>query len=202
MNCAWPRLLAAMIGVTVLAGTEPLFAQELSQLQPGQRVRVTIPSAGLLTREATFRSTGAGTITIRTERYMYVGAGMRSLKTDTVELTVPIDSVRSLEQSLGTRNFGAQGAVIGGIAGWLIVGALAVQSTQQCIARGGWFCGSPTVAFVFGGGLGGLAGGGLGALIGLSIKTEEWQPVPLSRIRVGIAPLSSRRFTLGASLAF
>lgn len=202
MRFARSGFFTVLLGIAVLAASEPLLAQQLSQLHPGQRVRVTIPSAGLTAREATLQSFEAGTITLRTERYTYVGAGWRSLASDTVELAVPIDSVRNLDVSLGRRNLAPEGAVIGGLIGAVVGGVLAKRDYDRCIARGGWICGSPGFAFIVGGGLGGLAGGGLGALFGLAIDRERWEPVPLSRVQVGIAPLPNRRVGLGASLAF
>ncbi len=50
---------------------------------------------------------------------------------------------------------------------------------------------------IFGG-----AGAGLGALVGLLIKTDRWEEVPLNRFRVSFAPQRDGRFALGASVSF
>ena len=95
-------LQPVLLWVLILAPSERLLAQEMPQLYSGQRVRITIPSARLLTRVATLQSVEAGTITIRTERDTF---------------PVPIDSVRSLERSLGRRSAAPYGVVVGGFIG-------------------------------------------------------------------------------------
>jgi hypothetical protein len=50
--------------------------------------------------------------------------------------------------------------------------------------------------------LGAGLGGGFGAIIGAGATTELWEPVTLSRIRVGLAPLPSGRLGLGAAFRF
>ena len=82
------------------------------QLAPGQRVRVTAPSAGLNERIATVEALSAHDITLRYERFR------RPEWTDTLYLTVPLDSLRRVDVSVAQHSqqgvFALGGAVVGG----------------------------------------------------------------------------------------
>jgi len=59
-----------------------------------------------------------------------------------------------------------------------------------------------TVGALLGGALlGGLAGAGLGALVGSTIKTDRWEPVPIDRLRVGVVPDRDRWLALSVRFA-
>ena len=188
--------LAPVAAVAALATWKPLPAQELAQLRPGQKVRVTIPSANLILREATLQSIQAGTITLRTARDTL-------LPIDSITLAAPIDSVRSLDVSVGRRNFARVGALIGGGMGLVVGMGMAVKQVDRCHDSGGFIKGGPwcELNYLFAPAAM-LVGGWLGALIGRGWSGERWEPVPLARARVGLVPLWGGRLGLGASLAF
>jgi hypothetical protein len=57
-------------------------------------------------------------------------------------------------------------------------------------------------AALLGAGALGLAGTVVGAFVGLSIKTERWEEVPLDQLRLGFAPQCDGRLGIGLSVAF
>ncbi len=190
MRFARSGFLLLFLGSVAAATQEPLLAQQPPQLYPGASVRVTIPSAGLVSREASLLSIVGGTVTIRTGR-------------DTS--AVAVDSIRALEVKLGRRNLAPHGAVIGVLVGAVVGVGLSKRDRDRCIAMGGWLCSPKSSQLVVGGVVGGLLGGGLGTLLGYAIGWVRWQPVPvdsLRGLRIGIVREPGGRLGLGASLAF
>jgi hypothetical protein len=157
----------------------PLSAQQAPSLTPGQRVRVTAPSAGLTGAIATVEALSAHDITLRCGRLGHGG-------TDTLQI-VPLDSLSLLEVNRRHGHAGI-GALIGfgvGAIGGVI--EIARENARSC--EGMW-CGprfSPIMGALFG-----LPGAGIGALVGAFVRTDEWRPVDLHRLRIGLLPLSAQ----------
>ena len=69
---------------------------------------------------------------------------------------------------------------------------------------------SPVGPVLVGGLLGGAATGGLGALIGLVIRSDRWQALPLGEaamgrkatVGIGLSPVPGRGFQVGVSVGF
>jgi hypothetical protein len=151
-------------------------------------VRVTAPSAGLNQAVSTVEALSARDLTLLRERLHQRGW------VDTLHLTVPLDSLVGVEVSVGQHSqqwAGAGiGAVVGGTAGYF------VGRQQECHGIG------PCDNTLGGALLGGLVGAVVGGLIGDGIRTDEWLPVDLHRLRVGLVPQSGGRLGLGASVEF
>jgi hypothetical protein len=108
----------------------------------------------------------------------------------------PRASVARLDVSAGTKSHAGQGALYGGIVG-AGVAALALGSSSLCadLEAGG-------TCAVVGAAAGGVAGALLGALIGVVTKSERWEEVPPSRLRVTLTRWDNRRLLLATSIAF
>ena len=155
-------------------------AQEL--LASGSRVRVTAPECGLSGQAATFRVLRADTLVLETTE-------------------CPLAFVTRLDVSGGQKSHALLGAGIGFAAGALV-------GLVHCSGDAGGFSDAGTcdladddltlwVTFVTGT-IGGLAGG----FVGILIKTDRWEEVPLERLRVSLAPQRDGGFALGFSVRF
>jgi hypothetical protein len=161
-------------------------AQQGPQLEPGQWVLVTAPSAGLNRVVARVEALSAHDITLRRERLGHGG-------TDTVQM-VPLDSVRDLQVSRRHGHAGI-GALIG--LGVGAVGGVMEVARENAQSRTNFLKFSPIVGALFG-----IPAAGIGAIIGALVRTREWVPVDLHRLRLGLAPHPGGRLGPGASLAF
>jgi len=193
MRCVRTGSIAVLLA---LAAAVPMLAQEgrTPMLQPGQRVRVTIPSAGMDRYYATLEATSADTLVLS-----YPGP-----QGDTIRSRVPLESVRSVEVYLGRRSYLGPGTVPALVFVGAAVGALIGSRS------GGTNVGIQPGLGEVGGAIGllegALYGAGCGLLTGLIARTvlssEHWINVPLDRVRPTLRPLPSGRLGLGASLAF
>ena len=169
-------LVAVVLGLEAFAALQPLSAQRPPYLAPGQRVRVTAPSAGLTGAIATVEALSAHDITLRRERLGHAG-------TDTLQM-VPLDLVSLLQVNRrhGHAGIGALiGFGVGAIGGVIEVARENAQSSTNFLRF------SPLVGALFG-----LPGAGIGALVGALVRTDEWRPVDLQRLRIGLGPLSAQ----------
>jgi hypothetical protein len=169
-------LIAVVLGVEAFAALQPLSAQQSPNLMPGQRVRVTAPSAGMNDAIATVEALSAHDITLRRERLGHGG-------TDTLQM-VPLDSVSFLQVSHRHGHAGT-GALIGFGVG--AIGGVMEVARENAQARTNFLKFSPLVGALFG-----LPGAGIGALLGVFVRTEEWVIVDLLRFRIGLVPLSAQ----------
>jgi len=120
-------------------------------------------------------------------------------------LRVPLASLDRLEVARGRRHRAGMGAAIGFVPGALFAGTVAwyISCTEQVR------CG-PVGPILVGGLLGGAATGALGALVGLAIRSDRWQAVPLGEsaagrkatVGIGLSPVSGRGFQVGLSVGF
>ena len=109
-------------------------------------------------------------------------------------LTVPQDSMTTLEVGMGRRSQAGVGAGIGGLTG-AVIGATVSLATCD-----GFF--PPHVCALVGGLVFGAGGALVGAIVGANKKTERWVSVPLNRLRVSYGPLHDGRLGIGASVRF
>lgn len=176
--------LISLIALFLLVMNIDLIAQEASPIVPGTRVRVTAPdvASGKI----------AGTIII-------------TVKADTLELKVkgkirplviPLGSITRLEVSRGRKSAAGWGAAIGfGIgAGWIAVLAATLPHEPAEASSAGEVARGIAVS-------GGI-GAGLGALVGLAIRSDSWEEVPLDRVPVGVLPQCGRGSAFSVSFAF
>jgi len=176
------------VGLVASAALRSLSAQQLPEVRPGQRVRVTAPSAGLHQAVSTVEALSASELTLLRERLHERGW------VDTLHVRVALDSVRRVEVSTGQHSHewtgAGVGAVVGGTVGYMI------GQRRKCS------CCGPCYSAEGGALLGGVVGAVVGGLIGDGIRTDEWLPVDLHRLRIGLLPQSGGRLGLGASLGF
>jgi hypothetical protein len=178
---ATSALVLAAVGLSVpilLAGQQP------PPLRPGQRVRMTTPSARWAPTVGTVLAVRGREIVLGVDQF---GPHRRDA---TRNVTVSLDSVRTLEVRATQRHAWA-GAGIGAV----MVGAVLAVSTQQCT---GMVCVSPAAAA----GAGAVVGAVLGGLIGALVVTERWVNVPLSGARFGLVVTPRGRLGLGAAVGF
>ena len=165
-------ILLAFFGA---AATE-IGAQEPFVFEPGVRLRVTAPDCELR---------GQAT-------------GFRALRADTLVLygtECPLASVTGLDVSRGQKSHVGMGILVGAGAGAL-VGFAMCASTDVCGILSDNDIKGDVVAISV------VVGGLLGLLVGVNIKTERWEEVPLDQLRVSLAPQRDGGFALGFSVRF
>jgi hypothetical protein len=171
------RPVAVLTAFLALAPFTSVIAQEPPPVQSGARVRVTAPRLGMSKQPATFQAIRGDTLVVLADSTLHC----------------PVEFVSELEVYRGRKSNSLLGAVIGAGAG--LVWAT-YRATEECpgplceeqIALGSMFC----------------AGGGaiIGSLIGLAIRTDRWEEVPLSRLRVSLAPQRNGRLGFGLEVRF
>lgn len=173
-----PRIVPLAIAL-VLSAPISLLAQRALPVAPGDRVRVTAPTVAKERLIGTVVKLGADTCWLEVE-------GRAS------PLTLPLAQVYKLEVSRGRKSKAGTGSIVGFIGGAVTGAAIAAASIDE--KEESFF--SPDYgdlsdelgSIALGAALGGVAGAGVGALIGLTIKVDRWERVPLTRMRVSIVP--------------
>lgn len=155
--------MKAAIGMVLalLAGAAHAQAPE-PRIQAGDRVRYRVGKQKTL--EAAVLEAGPEWLRVEDGR----GGSRRFEKAD----------LSALDLYRGKRRNPVAGALIGFLPG-AFLGALAAGSACEADSPCSW----GTAALVVGG-MGAAVGAGIGALV----KTDRWQPMPLDRVRFGIAP--------------
>ncbi len=175
------RKLVVLTGLVCHVAT--LSAQGTPALDPGRRVRVTLPCAAM-------RAFGGGADTAS----CVVRGRFLATSGDTLRLHVAgspaiyrAGAVTKVEVAVASRSRVLAGAGIGALAGAFLTyrflyasgsTSLCDRSTNQDAMNA-----AECRAIVLGGG---AAGAGLGALIGLGLRTERWETVPAIRAAVGV----------------
>jgi hypothetical protein len=167
-------LLATLLGAPVAHA-----AAQNSPLQPGQRVRVTVPSWHVSKQQTAFQRMAGDTLVLLSASYA-------------------LADVARLDVHAGRKSHTWLGVGIGSLVGVGVgIGIYqAAGGSSTCPAADPATC---TLAVA---GIGALGGALLGAVVGGSIKTDKWEEVPLDHWRIGIAPTRHGRVGLGASLSF
>ncbi len=178
-------VLAALVGIASLTSVEPLAAQPVPQLAVGQRVRVTAPSLSLNRSVATVESLPAHGVGLRVPRSH--GAGPTAW-IDTLHVSVSLDSLTSMDVSVREHGHGWAGAGLGMIVGALAGYAIGSNKTDMF----------EPASSILGGVLLGIP---IGAFVGSNIRSDEWRPVDLQRLRVGLGARRGGRLRLGVMLA-
>jgi hypothetical protein len=148
-------------------------------LSVGSRVRVAAPTIAGERLE--------GSVTGVSEESLTVSTGDRVVR-------VPRDAVTQLEVSTGRHRHVWQGLAIGAAAGAVAGGA------SGCFPMVG--CGGNGDQHLAGAALGAVGFAGWGALIGAFVRTEHWQPVPVGRVHVAVAPARGGGFALRVACSF
>ena len=174
---------------TVFALAQSLVAQTDSTLARGARVRVVIPALdGQSVRYvpgALVRLVG-DTVVILT--------GWRTVGADTLVYVLGEGGGWRLERLTGSHGHRGTGVALGTAFGALAGGLIGVATWRPCAPQGSdacFFSGiyssreMQTAGGVF---LGAVGGALAGLVIGAVVRTETWEPLRTSGIRLGIAP--------------
>ena len=183
------RYLPLVFVALFVATSSPLAAQE-APVEPGARVRVKAPPLQPDWVRGTVVGWESGSLVLEPE----------NPEGDT-PLTLARDQITGLDVHRGRKSAAGKGALIGlgvgavaGIAvGWGLCGAISdipCETSDQVE-------GSAIVGAVFG-----LLGAGIGALIGLAIKTDRWEAVPMEGIGVTFTPVYDGQPGLALSVSF
>jgi hypothetical protein len=140
----------------------------------GEKVRVTTLAG---------RSREQGVVVRTDAEFLIVALGREQ-----APVRIPLASVERIEVARGRRSVAKEGALVGGVTG-AILGGVAVAALSEALCESPSGCGGATAqASLLGAGLFGAGGAGVGALIGLAIKTDRWERVPVDRVRLGFQP--------------
>lgn len=142
----------------------------------GEKVRITTRTAGLdrETRGLVVQS-DAHSLTVS------LGSGKPPVR-------VPLSSIKSLDVARGRRRAVKEGAISGGLVG-VVLGAAAVYVASNALCEYDTDCDASPQGYGIGIGAFAAGGAGLGALVGLAIKTDRWERVPVDRVRVALRPV-------------
>jgi hypothetical protein len=173
------RSIAVVLGFILLPlGTA---AAQQVPLQPGQRVRVTVPSFNVKKLEATVLQVRADTL--------YTAA-----------LVCPLADIERLEVVRGRKSFGMlKGAAIGAMVG-IPVGAM-LGGSMGCsfpLEKNECSEGEEALKAAL---RSGLVGALIGGLIGALLKRDDWREVPLDRVGVDVVARNDS-FGIAARIAF
>jgi len=172
------RQMALFLSLLLIVPLADLMAQEIPPLAPGARVRVSVRQQGR--QIGTLVAVKADTLVLKAE-------------SRNVPLAIPITSVSRLDISRGQASFG-KGALRGAGIGLLVGVAYPTVEFMKNGNEDGLF----PLMLMFGS----LGGTFLGALIGGSRPGEQWERVPLERIRVSLSPQRGGGIRLAASFKF
>jgi hypothetical protein len=184
------HIATSLITIGLLLQFVSLSAQESQPLESGVLVRVTAPTRGINIRVAKFSAIEDDELvvmTYTTHRY-------------------PLSSIARLELHAGTKSAWLSGAKTGGVIGGLSLLTAAFMFCGSMVdvspfGKSGGDCESYGAVGLIG--LMGAAGGALvGSGIGLLLKTDRWEEVPLDRLRVSYAPQRKGRMALRLTVRF
>ena len=175
-----PTNFTSLVFLFSLAVSIDLVAQETSPVVPGDRVRVTVLKNKIVGTVVTFE---ADTLVM-------------NVKNRAEPTAVPLASVKRLEVGRGKESNVRRNALIG-----LVVGAVS-GAIGTCLGEeGGDVSTAPNNCILLSVLIGGGLGAGVGAALG-AVKVEQWEEVPLERIRVGVSPHGDGGLTFTASFTF
>ena len=109
---------------------------------------------------------------------------------DSATTSIERRDINRVERHVGTRSHWAMGMGIGCAAG-LVVGVIAAAAEENSSS----IVGDDATLFA-----GMVLGAGLGTLVGAAIRTDQWESVPLSDLRVGLVPGDARGIKLSWNL--
>jgi hypothetical protein len=168
-----------------LAAVPSLLAQDATGITPGTRIRVEAPPVMSDRVTGTLASIDAARLHLTLEN------GDR--------LSVPSDALESIDVSAGRRSHWVRGAGIGALVGLAFSGTVVIIGSSDeddgldSLDRA--LYGAVIVTTTAGGAV-------LGAITGALIRTEQWEPVPLSNVQWGVGPVAGGGVGVTASLRF
>ena len=184
-------LLIAVLAATPFASV--IAQEQLPPLEPGQRVRITVPDRGISKHNGTLVAVDGDTLTVDTLRVALMNVTRLEMRR--------APKARWLKVSM----YGGGGLLLGAAAGALSVpltssSCVTLEQTQETSAKClGELAHGPYAkrAVQFG-----LVGMAIGTVVGVLVSRERWEEVPLNQLRVSFAPQRDGTFALQASLRF
>jgi len=177
--------IASLATALALTASANLCAQEGLPVAPGDRVRVAAPNIGVEALVATVLTVKPDTIVVQSRE----------------PLAVPFAPVTMLEVCRDRKSRARLGMAIGFWTGAIAGGVIAARSSGDTEDT---YWGSNlnlSDGTLLGGALlGGIAGTLLGALVGSTFKVDQWEAVPLHRIRVKTVPQRKGKLSVGVNL--
>ncbi len=177
----------ALVPVLTLLGD--LRAQERRPIVPGVTVRVSAPPVVEKHVVGFVVSLDRDTLVLNVEGRA-------------APLMIPLVSVGVLEVHRGRKSRIGRGALIGLGVGVAVGGVSGFGLCEMDETKSGCEFHEHIFGSLISGALFGLLGGGFGALIGVAVRTDRWEAVPLERIRVGLTRHGGRGLALTASVSF
>lgn len=173
-------LTAALAGLALGAPMRPLVAQQSPELQPGQRIRVSLAGDGRV----------AGTL---------IGLPSDSLVLETADETHTYarSAITQLEVSRGSGSHWKAGALIGAATGsvatFAVLNSDNSPSNNMCDSEHNQDAIGMGPCLAFAGLAGGLGGALLGGVVGSLLHTEAWAPASLEGLRLTLLTPGPRR---------
>lgn len=125
------------------------------------------------------------------------------LRHDDAFVHIALDRVQTLERSLGKRRrFGRNFLITTGV-GALALGTWAAATDTERCSDEPFGCLDAGGSFILGSVVGGIISAPIGLIVGLSVRSERWEPATLTLpagASVALTPLGAGRLALGASV--
>jgi hypothetical protein len=178
-----------LVAVTLLVGPDALLGQESSDIAVGDKVRISAPEI------SPYRLVG---ILTETSEDTYV----LSVEGRTEPMRLPLGSMQRVEVSRGKKSMSRTLGQVGALAGIATGAVLGYRENEDVDCTGNEDCRAYKRMTVFWGAmLSGAAGGILGRLVGLAIRLDRWEEVPLDELRIE-PTLAAGGFGMSVSLRF
>jgi hypothetical protein len=166
-------IITLLVAQLLLVLSVSLFAGEVSQAEPGSRLRVLVPDSTDDWIKGSLLSLDADTLMLKVR--FPEGPDFRGdYRELEAPLAIPLSTISTLEMSRDRKSHTFLGAAIGLTVG-VGIGVLSIRGTaENDLAAGD--------AALIGAGLFGIPGALIGAAIGSSIKTDRWETVPFDKL--------------------
>lgn len=176
---------------TLFALAQPLVAQTESSLATGARVRVVIPAV-----DGQSKRYVPGELVRLAGDTVVLLTGWGTVGPDTLVYALGEGGGRRLERLTGRHGHRGTGVALGTAFGALAGGLIGAATWRPCTPQGSDAClfstlisnSSREMQAAEGVLLGALGGALAGLVIGAVVRTETWEPLRTSGIRLGIAP--------------
>lgn len=188
---------AVLIPPTAFSQTDPTIADSVITITP--KDEIVPPGTGIgrtdwdprdrvvgLTAPTQFKGEIKGRVSAVTGDTLVVE---RFLKGESNYVRVPFSEVTRCRVREGSRRNTLAGALIGALVGGGVTAAVTLSND---------FSDDRAASIVMGTGGGTIVGGLIGALV----KSDRWRDLPMSSLRLGVAPMSNGRLGLNLSLRF
>jgi len=190
-----------LLAVLIVATTAHTHAQQqVPPVAPGQRVRVTCPTAGLWQATGNFQRMENDSLILLIHPQRVSSSEPGAVRDSTRIVHVPASGVTSLEAYRGRSTsavrilaMSAGGLALGAGIGWGIG-----KAVDESYPEGGL---NLNLGQAWGAGIGAAVGFFAGVVTGSLIKSDKWEEVPLDRLHVSVGPQRGG-FGIGASIAF